>query len=109
MSKPRYEDVHRVCAMCGREITGPFGTYRFGISSGMICYDCDAKVAEENRRRRQAINAETKRQQRAVAKSIARDPMTKQIRYLYNKGFKPTQIAANLGIETEQVYKRLEE
>ena len=55
MSKPRYEDVHRVCTMCGREITGPFGTYRFGISSGMICYDCDAKVTEENRRRRQAI------------------------------------------------------
>lgn len=100
MPKPRYEDVRRVCQMCGKEITGPFGTYRFGLQNGMICYDCDAKVTEENRRRRQAINA--KRMERE-------DPIGTRIKKMYDEGYKPSKIASVVGVDTRTVYEKLEE
>lgn len=101
MTKPRYEDVRRKCAMCGRVITGPFGTYRYGISAGMICYDCDAKVTEENRRRRQAIKAkEIKR------KTVESDEKktTRAVKKMYRCGYQPTEIASELCISSSRVY-----
>ena len=103
MSKPRYEDVHRKCALCGKDITGPFGTYRFGLVNGMICYDCDAKVTEENRRRRQAVNAKRKARKVVPRKqSIARE-----VKQLHKAGKRPSEIAEILGIDAKRVYEEL--
>lgn len=101
MTKPRYEDVHRTCALCGREITGPFGTYRFGISHGMICYDCDAKVTSENRRRSRAVKA--KEAERVIVES-AKNKTSRTVKAMYKAGCKPTEIASRLHIEPQRVY-----
>ena len=104
MPKPRYEDVRRACALCGKEITGPFGTYRFGYANGMICYDCDAKVTEENRRRRQAVNAKRVRRR---SESNPEASITKRIKELRRAGKKPSDIAKELHVGAKKVYEVL--
>lgn len=103
MTKPRYEEVHRVCKLCGKEITGPFGTYRFGIGNGMICYDCDAKVTAENRRRRQAVNSKV-----ITRKAVSlKDFVPRRVKVLHKSGLNPTEIAKELHIEPKEVYEIL--
>ncbi len=71
------------CVKCGVDITQARFMYIYGKDGGRYCYDCAEKERNRGKKRR--------------SKSA-------QIRDLYKKGSKPTEIAKVVGLPTEEVY-----